>query len=162
MKNLPLTQSKEIERFENNVADYVGSKYAIAVSSCSAGMHLACKVLKLDHTNELITSPISFVSTANSGLHCGSKINFADVNSESLNITAETVNKVLKKILKKLFYQYILEVTQIIQNQSIINLKIIKLLKMQHIRLAQYNNGKMVGSCQYSDMTVFSFQPVKQ
>ena len=58
--------------------------------------------MKLDHTNELITSPISFVSTANSGLHCGSKINFADVNSESLNITAETVNKVLNKNSKKI------------------------------------------------------------
>ena len=54
-----------------------------------------------------------------------------------------------------------MEVTQIIQNQSIKNFKIIKLLKMQHIRLAQSNNGKMVGSCQYSDMTVFSFHPVK-
>ena len=93
MKNLPLTQSKEIERFENNVAAYVGSKYAVAVSSCSAGMHLACKVLKLDHTSELITSPISFVSTTNSGLHCGSKVNFADVNSESLILLEKLLMK---------------------------------------------------------------------
>jgi len=163
MKNLPLTQSKEIERFENNVADYVGSKYAVAVSSCSAGMHLACKVLNLNHTNELITSPISFVSTANAGLHCGSKINFADVNSESLNITAETVNKVLNKNSKK---KIILPVhfggnpdnTKSIY-KKFKNNKIIE--DAAHSFGAKYNNGKMVGSCQYSDMTVFSFHPVK-
>ena len=163
MKNLPLTQSKEIERFENNVAAYVGSKYAVAVSSCSAGMHLACKVLKLDHTSELITSPISFVSTANSGLHCGSKVNFADVNSESLNITGETINEVLKKILKK---KIILPVhfggnpdnTKSIYNKFKNN-KIIE--DAAHSFGAKYKNGKMVGSCQYSDMTVFSFHPVK-
>ena len=132
-------------------------------SSCSAGMHLACKVLKLDHTNELITSPISFVSTANSGLHCGSKINFADVNSESLNITAETVNKVLNKNSKK---KIILPVhfggnpdnTKSIY-KKFKNNKIIE--DAAHSFGAKYNNGKMVGSCQYSDMTVFSFHPVK-
>ena len=110
-----------------------------------------------------VSSPISFVSTANSGLHCGSKINFADVNSESLNITAETVNKVLNKNSKK---KIILPVhfggnpdnTKSIY-KKFKNNKIIE--DAAHSFGAKYNNGKMVGSCQYSDMTVFSFHPVK-
>ena len=97
LKSKNLTQGPTIEKFENEFKNYVGSKYAVAVSSCSAGLHLACKAAGLDKSNELLTSPNTFVSSASAGLHCGSKVNFVDIDSLTGNISMNLLKKINKK-----------------------------------------------------------------
>ena len=75
----------------------------MAVSSCSAGLHLAAKAINLKKGNVMLTSPITFCSTANAALHCGAKVEFADVDYETGNISIESIKKNLKKRIKALF-----------------------------------------------------------
>ena len=93
LKSDNLTQGPLIKTFENVVAKYVGAKYAVAVASCTAGMHLAAIVSNIKEGKILLTSPITFVSTANSALFCGGKTIFADIDS-NINISPEEVNKI--------------------------------------------------------------------
>ncbi|NLW48784.1 MAG: aminotransferase class I/II-fold pyridoxal phosphate-dependent enzyme, partial [Firmicutes bacterium] len=82
-----LTQGPAIERFEKAVAEYSGVKYAVAVSSATAALHLACLAAGLGTGDYLWTSPNTFVASANSGLYCGSKVDFVDINPKTLNLS---------------------------------------------------------------------------
>ena len=84
-----LTQGNKIYEFESAVAKFVGAKYAVAVSSATAGLHLATKALNLPTNSYIVTSPISFVASANSIIYAGNKPYFVDINSNSLNIDIE-------------------------------------------------------------------------
>ena len=81
-----LTQGPTIAEFENAFSDYVGSKYAVAVSSCTAGLHIAAIAAGMGPGNTLITSPITFVASANAGLYAGGKVAFADIDPATINI----------------------------------------------------------------------------
>ena len=105
-----ITQGKQIEIFEKKIKKYLGVRFAVAVSSCSAGLHLAAKAINLKKGNVMLTSPITFCSTANAALHCGAKVEFADVDYETGNISIESIKKKLKKNVLKLFFQFISEV----------------------------------------------------
>lgn len=161
IKNQSLTQGKTIDEFESQVSDYVGSKYAVAVSSCSAGMHLACKAFGLSKKDEIITSPISFVSTANAGLHCGAKVRFSDIDNRSLNINNENISLVrtskTKLILPVHFGGNSKNMQEIYKNRK--NELIIE--DAAHSFGGSYDNKNKVGSCKFSDLTVFSLHPVK-
>lgn len=166
LKSKNLTQGPTIEKFENEFKNYVGSKYAVAVSSCSAGLHLACKAAGLDKSNELLTSPNTFVSSANAGLHCGSKVSFVDIDSITGNIS---MNLLKNKINKKNKIKVVMPVhfgglpcdmkaiSKIIKKRK----KIFIIEDAAHALGAKYKDGSIVGSCKFSDMTVFSFHPVK-
>ena len=80
LKSKNLTQGPVVKLFENKIAKYVKSKYAVAVSSCTAGLHLSSIVVGLKKNKTLLTSPISFASTANASLFCGGKVKFSDVD----------------------------------------------------------------------------------
>ena len=95
LKSDLLTQGPVVPLFEKAVCDFTNSKYAVAVSSCTAGLHLSSIVAGLDSNNEFLTSPISFVSTANAGLYQNSKPNFIDIDKNTLNIDTK---KILSKI----------------------------------------------------------------
>jgi len=75
-----LTQGPAIERFEQAVADYCGSKYAVAVSSATAALHIACLAAGLKPGDRLWTSPNTFVASANCGLYCGATVDFVDID----------------------------------------------------------------------------------
>ena len=81
-----LTQGPTILQSEKIIAKFVGAKYAVAVSSCTAGLHLAAKVLGAGHNKNILTSPISFVATSNSAFYCGAKPFFSDVSNETINL----------------------------------------------------------------------------
>ena len=74
LKSSSITQGPTIEKFEKKIANYVGSKYAIAVSSCTAGMHLALLASRINKKSKVLTSPITFVSTANVVEFCNSNL----------------------------------------------------------------------------------------
>mgnify|MGYP001241352180 CR=1 FL=1 len=160
-----LTQGPKIDEFEKKIANFVGSKYAVAVSSCSAGLHLACKVAGLNKSNKFITSPNTFVSTANAGLHCGSKVIFSDISLKTGNLDFEILKNLLKKeknvkAIIPVHFSGMPFNTKILKNY-LRKKKIFIIEDAAHALGSKYNDGSMVGCCKYSDMTVFSFHPVK-
>ena len=163
LKSPYLTQGPKILETEKYISKYVGSKYAVLVSSCSLGLHIACKAI--DIKKKVITTPISFVSTANSATHCGAKVIFSDIDTDTINLSPHHLSKTLKnnsnvKCVIPVHMAYASVNMKEIYNISKFNkLKIIK--DAAHALGAKYENGSKVGSCKYSDMTVFSFHPVK-
>ena len=84
VKKGALTQGPKILESEKIIANYVGSKYAVAVSSCTAGLHLAAKVCGINETQNLLTTPISFVATSNAAFYCNSKPFFSDIDPDTV------------------------------------------------------------------------------
>jgi len=165
LRNGMLTQGPKVSEFENKVASYVGAKYAVAVSSGTAALHLACMALELGKGDEVITSPNTFVATSNSILYVGAKPVFVDIDEQTLNIDIEkleqviTASKNIKAIFPVHFAGLPCDMERIKQLADKHNLLIVE--DAAHALGAFYNNGSRVGNCQYSDITTFSFHPVK-
>ena len=160
-----LTQGSKIEEFEERVAEYVGAKYAIAVSSATAGLHLAVIALELPVNSEIITSPISFVASSNAILYSNHQPKFIDVERETINIDLSLVaqeiesNKSVRAVIPVHFAGLPCDMEELSKLSAAKGVKIIE--DAAHALGASYPNGKKVGSCEFSDMTVFSFHPVK-
>lgn len=160
-----LTQGPKILEFENKVANYVGAKYAVAVSSGTAALHLTCLALGLTDGDQVITSPNTFVATSNSILYVGAKPIFVDIDLKTLNISVEKIEETIKKSknLKAIFPVHFAGLPCDMKKIKCLAKKY-KLSVVEdgsHALGATYDNGKKVGNCQYSDMTTFSFHPVK-
>ena len=97
LKSSSLTQGPKIKEAEKYIANYVGAKYAVLVSSCTAGLHISCKTLNIKPKDKTVMSPITFVSTANASLYCGAKIVFSDIDDESINLSSEILKKTINK-----------------------------------------------------------------
>ena len=160
-----LTQGPKVSEFEKKVANYVGAKYAVAVANGTAALHLSCMALDLDKGDEVITSPNTFVATSNSILYVGAKPVFVDIDKQTLNID---INKIEKKILssnniKAIFPVHFAglpcDMERIKQLAVKYNLDIVE--DASHALGATYDDNSKVGNCQYSNMTIFSFHPVK-
>ena len=160
-----LTQGPQIEKFEAEVAKAVGAKYAVAVSSATAGLHLAALALKLPQGSKVITSPISFVASSNSLIYAGYKPEFLDIDPNTLNLDIELIksrveqNNEIKAILPVHFAGLPCDMETISEFALRHDLRVIE--DAAHALGAEYQNGAKVGSCAYSDMTVLSFHPVK-
>lgn len=159
-----LTQGSEIQKFEKSIAQYVGAKYAVAVSSATAGLHIAHLALGHPAGAKVVTSPISFVASANSIIYAGQTPIFIDVEVDSGNMSAE-------KLAETLNSQKISTVVPVHFAGNPCDMeKIYDLCKEQNISIIEdaahalgsnYITGGKIGSCKYSDLTVFSFHPVK-
>lgn len=165
LKGDSITQGPKILESEKAVAAYVGSKYAVAVSSCTAGLHLAAKVLGVKRDQNLLTTPISFVATSNAAFYCGSKAFFSDVESDSIclnpnNLDSSFIKKNKIKCLAPVHFGGApAEMEKINKFAKENNLTIIE--DCAHALGGTYKNGYKIGSCKYSDLSVFSFHPVK-
>jgi dTDP-4-dehydrorhamnose reductase len=160
-----LTQGPKIPEFEERIAAYVGAKYAVAVSSATAGLHLSYKALGLGAQQSVLTSPITFVSTANAAFFCGGDAKFADINKGTINIDLAEVDKILGSdesisIVAPVIFagatDGIPEVARLAKSKG---KKVVE--DAAHGLGASYSCGALVGSCKYSDCTVFSLHPVK-
>jgi len=165
VKKGALTQGPKILDSEKIIANYVGSKYAVAVSSCTAGIHLAAKVCGVNETQNLLTTPISFVATSNAAFYCNSKPFFSDIDPDSLCLDPKVLknfdikkNKI-KCIVPVHFAGAPANMKEIYKFSKKNKLNIIE--DAAHALGGKYKNGKRIGSCCYSDITVFSFHPVK-
>lgn len=166
LKSKYLTQGPLIKKFEEKICKTVKAKYAVAVSSCSAGLHLAIASLdKNEKKTKIITSPISFVSTTNAVIHNNYEPIFLDIDKNTLNLDAKVVKKFIKK---KKNIKAIIPVH--LGGSAAKSEELYKISKKKKILLiedaahsfgAKYEDGSMVGSCKFSDITVFSFHPVK-
>ena len=165
IKTGSLTQGIRISDFENSVATYVGAKYAVAVSSATAGLHLALLALNLNEGSKVITSPISFVASANSSFYAKLVPVFADIESSSINIDPIAVRNVLastsdvRAIVPVHYGGMACDMIEISRISKLNNLRVVE--DAAHALGARYDSGEMIGSCKYSDATVFSFHPVK-
>jgi UDP-4-amino-4,6-dideoxy-N-acetyl-beta-L-altrosamine transaminase len=163
-----LTQGPCVPRFEKAVAEYCGAKYGIAVNSATSALHLACLSLELGAGDWLWTSSITFVASANCGLYCGAKVDFVDIDPVSFNLCPKALKKKLIQAEKLGQLPKILVPVhlcgQSCDMQAIhdlakrYNFKIIE--DASHAIGGKFQN-RSIGSCQYSDITIFSFHPVK-
>ena len=157
-----LTQGPKIKEFEDALCKYTGAKYAVAVSSGTAALHISCLAANIKRGDEVITSPITFVASANSISYCGGKPVFADIQKDTVNIDPEEIKKKInpntKAIIPIHFAGHPCDLEEIKEIAEKHNLLIIE--DASHALGAEYKNSK-IGSCKYSDMTIFSFHPVK-
>lgn len=159
-----LTQGPSIERFERCVADYCGAKYAVAVTNATSALHIACKAAGLSHDDMLWTSPITFVASANCGRYCGAKVDFVDIDDVTYNMRVDELGKKLaagdkpKVVVPVHLCGQSCDMERIYALSKKYSFTIIE--DASHALGATYKDTR-VGSCRYSDMTVFSFHPVK-
>jgi len=157
-----ITQGPKIKEFEDALCKYTGAKYAVAVSSGTAALHVACLAAGFKKGGEVITSPITFVASANCVVYCGGKPIFADIQSDTINIDPEEirkkVNRKTRAIIPVHFGGHPADLEEIHKIARKNNLTVIE--DAAHAFGAEYKNTK-VGSCRYSDMAVFSFHPIK-
>jgi UDP-4-amino-4,6-dideoxy-N-acetyl-beta-L-altrosamine transaminase len=156
-----LTCGPKINEFEESFKNYVGAKYALAVSNGTAALHLACLAANLKEGDELITSPITFVASANCALYCRAKPIFADINEKGIIDSEEIFKKITNKtkIIIPVHYGGLpadLEKIKKIADEK----KLIIIEDACHALGTEYRNSK-IGDCKYSDMCIFSFHPVK-
>ncbi len=163
-----LTQGPKIEEFERGVADYCGAKYAVAVSSGTAALHLACLALGLKEGDFLWTSPNSFVASANCAFYCGARPDFVDIDPITYNMDVDALEKKLikrqrngelpKVVIPVHFAGQSCDMEQIRVLSERYGFSVVE--DACHAMGGKYR-GYKIGSCKYSDMTVFSFHPVK-
>ena len=163
-----LTQGPAIPRFEEAVAKYAGARHAVAASSATAALHIACRALDLGPGDWLWTSPNTFVASANCGIYCGAKVDFVDIDPRSYNLSVDCLKKKLIKAQKeKKLPKIVIPVH--LAGQSCEMESIHALSKEfgfyivedgSHAIGGSYQRQK-VGNCRFSDITVFSFHPVK-
>jgi len=155
-----LTTGPKITEFEKVVAEYVGAKYAVAISNGTAALHVACLATGIKEGDEVITTPITFAASANCVLYCGAKPVFADINPKSYNIDPEDIRRKItdrtKAIIPVHFTGQPCEMDEIHAIAKEHNLIIIE--DAAHALGADYK-GQRIGSI--SDITTFSFHPVK-
>jgi len=163
-----LTQGPQVPLFEKVVSNYCGTTFGVAVNSATSALHIACLALGLVKGDWLWTSPNSFVASANCGLYCGAKIDFVDIDPQTYNLSAEKLEKKLiqakqddnlpKIVIPVHFSGQSCDMKKIHSLSQEYGFKIIE--DASHAIGGKYLD-QPIGGCQYSDITVFSFHPVK-
>ena len=163
-----LTQGPCVPKFEKKISEYCGAKYAVATNSSTSSLHLACLALDLTNGDWLWTSSITFVASANCGLYCGAKVDFVDIDPITYNLCPKALKKKLIKAKKLGILPKIIAPVHL-SGQSC-DMKAIHELSLEYgfkiIEDASHAIGgkylnKPIGNCEYSDIAVFSFHPVK-
>lgn len=163
-----ITQGPAIERFETAVAQYCQAKYAVAVNSATSALHIACLAAGLGPGDWLWTSPVTFVASANCGLYCGANVDFVDIDPTTYNLSvsalkaklesARKAGKLPKVVIPVHLAGQSCEMEAIYRLSQEYGFTVIE--DASHAIGGDYQ-GRKIGGCQFSDMTVFSFHPVK-
>lgn len=163
-----LTQGPKVPAFEQCIANYCGVAHVISVNSATSALHIACLALGLEKGSRLWTSTISFVASANCGLYCGAEVDFVDIDPLTYNLSvdalqaklilAESTNKLPDVLVVVHLCGQSCEMEDIYRLSKRYGFKIIE--DASHAIGGKYK-GYAIGSCKYSDITVFSFHPVK-
>jgi len=163
-----LTQGPQVPTFEKILAKKVGANHAVAVNSATSALHLACLALGLSSGDSLWTVPNTFVASANCGRYCGAEVDFVDINPKTWNINVDHLQEKLEIASKKgLLPKIVVPVHfsgQPTEQERIWSLGQkygFKVVEDASHSIGAKRNGEPVGSCRWSDITVFSFHPVK-
>ena len=163
-----LTQGPMVPKFEQAVASYCGVDYAVAFNSATSALHIACMALELGPGDLLWTSPITFVASANCGLYCGAKVDFVDIAPLSYNLCPLALERKLEIAEKEGRLPKIVVAVHLC-GQPCDMVAISKLAQRYGFKIIEDAShaiggrlrGEAIGNCRYSDVTVFSFHPVK-
>ncbi|MCD1630745.1 UDP-4-amino-4,6-dideoxy-N-acetyl-beta-L-altrosamine transaminase [Marinobacter shengliensis] len=163
-----LTQGPKVPEFEAKVANHVGAKHALAVNSATSALHIACLALGLGEGDWLWTTPITFVASANCGLYCGAKVDFVDIDPQSYNLCPKKLAEKLEKAKQEDRLPKVLVAVHLC-GQPCDMAALHKLGQQYGFRIIEDAShaiggkyrGEFIGNGRYSDITVFSFHPVK-
>lgn len=168
LKSINLTQGPNITQFEHSVLSHTGAKHAVAVNSATSALHIACLALDLGRGDWLWTTPNTFVASANCALYCGAQVDFVDIDPRSYNlcpraleaklIEAEKTGRLPKIVVPVHLTGQPCDMAAIHALGQKYGFKIIE--DASHAIGGKYQ-GEPIGNCRYSDITVFSFHPVK-
>jgi len=163
-----LTQGPKVPLFEQAIVDKIGAKHALAVNSATSALHIACMALGLGQGDWLWTSPVTFVASANCGVYCGAQVDFVDIDSRTYNlcpksleaklISAEREGRLPKILVAVHLCGQPCDMQAIHALSERYGFKIIE--DASHAIGGMYQ-GEFIGNGRYSDITVFSFHPVK-
>jgi UDP-4-amino-4,6-dideoxy-N-acetyl-beta-L-altrosamine transaminase len=163
-----LTQGPTVPAFEEAVSAYCGSSYAVAVNSATSALHLACLAVGVNPGDIVWTSPITFVASANCAVYCGAIIDFVDVDSNTGHLcvekllekleSAKAVGKLPKVIIPVHLCGQSCDMDEIWRLSKLYGFKVIE--DASHAIGGKYKE-RLIGNCQNSDITIFSFHPVK-
>jgi UDP-4-amino-4,6-dideoxy-N-acetyl-beta-L-altrosamine transaminase len=163
-----LTQGPMVPKFEQAVAGHVGAKHALAVNSATSALHIACLALGLGKGDVLWTSPVTFVASANCGLYCGAEVDFVDIDPQTYNLCPKALEAKLEQAKKDNRLPKVVIAVHLCGQPC--NMEAIAALAQEYgfkvIEDASHAIGgkykdEFIGSGRYSDITVFSFHPVK-
>ena len=163
-----LTQGPVVPAFEKAVADYCGVEHAVATNSATSALHIACLALGVGPGDVVWTSPSTFVASANCALYCGAQIDFVDIDPRTYNFSTERLAEKLAMAEKAgRLPKVVIPVHMCGQSCDMAGIHVLsqkygfKIIEdASHAIGAKYKN-EPVGNCHYSDITVFSFHPVK-
>lgn len=163
-----LTQGPAVPAFEECVANYCKVPHAVAVNSATSALHIACMALEVGPGDVVWTSPISFVASSNCALYCGAQIDFVDIDSATYNISIDALRLKLQRAAQSGRLPKVLVAVHL-SGQSCPMREIRELSEQYSFKIIEDAShaigarylGQPVGNCEYSDITVFSFHPVK-
>jgi len=163
-----LTQGPAVPAFEQAVAQHVGSQHGVAMNSATGALHLGCLALNVGPDDRLWTTPITFVASANCGRYCGAEIGFVDIDPSTGLISLEDLERRLKRAdaegrLPKVLVPVHLSGTSCAMEPiaALAHQYGVAVLEDASHAIGGHYQGKPVGNCRYSAITVFSFHPVK-
>ena len=168
LKSEFLTQGPVVPSFERGVSDYCGGGYAVAVNSATSALHIACLALGLNVGDWLWTTPITFVASANCALYCGAKVDFVDIDPHTYNLCPKALEKKLISAEREGRLPKVLVAVHL-TGQSCDMAAIHTLSRKYGFKIIEDAShaiggtyrGESIGNCRFSDITVFSFHPVK-
>lgn len=164
-----LTQGPQVPLFEKAIKDAVNADYALAVNSATSALHIACLALGVGKGDVVWTTPITFVASANCALYCGADIDFVDIHPQTYNLCADKLEQKLRHAKKNNLALPKVVIPVHLCGQPCEMKKIHSLGKQYNFSIIEdashaiggkYKNNA-IGSCKYSDITIFSFHPVK-
>ena len=163
-----ITQGPEVPKFEQSITQYSGADFAVALNSATSALHVACMSLGIQSGDIVWTSPLSFVASANCVIYCGGEIDFVDVDLDTNNICIKSLKSKLiesrkngtlpKAIIAVHLAGLSRNMKDLHELSNEFNFKIIE--DASHAIGGDYNESK-IGSCEFSDIAIFSFHPVK-
>ena len=168
LKSSFLTQGPQVPMFENALIKTTGVDHALAVNSATSALHIACLALELGKGDVLWTSPVTFVASANCGLYCGASVDFVDIDPATYNLCPKALEQKLVQAKKEGKLPKVIVAVHLCGQPC--DMKAIHTLSIEYgfkvIEDASHAIGgryleQPIGSCEYSDITVFSFHPVK-
>ncbi len=163
-----LTQGPAVPAFEKAVADYCGAQHAVAVNSATSALHIACLALGVGPGDWVWTSPNTFVASANCALYCGAQVDFVDIDSHTYNLSVESLAEKLVQAekldcLPKVVIPIHLcgQACDMLGIHSLSQRYGFKIIEDASHAIGGKYRGEPIGNCSYSDITIFSFHPVK-
>lgn len=163
-----LTQGPAVPAFESAIASYCNAKHGVAVNSATSALHISCMALGVGEGDIVWTSPITFVASANCAIYCGATIDFIDIDPITYNLSVEQLELKLKscrssgKLPKVVICVHLAGQSCDMEAIHALSLEYgFKIIEDASHAIGGYYKGSAIGGCRYSDITVFSFHPVK-